>query len=268
MTYSRRGVFGLISAGMITIPALAETPQGMTEVVVDIKTPELFQYSHNAEKKQRPASLVKLMTVYLLLIAIREKRVSLNTTIVTSLEATKQEPTKVWLKEGEKFTVHEALCALVVKSANDVAYATAEFLAEGSHQQFVLMMNDQAKNLGMSDTHYLDASGLSDSLDQHSTAANTALLMSRIIQDFPFEYAIYFSRTEYYWRGKSYERNDRNRIFERTSIDGMKTGYTRKARFNVAASYYVSDGVHKVMVIMKAPSYRTRLTVMKKLIIV
>lgn len=270
--FTRREATSLLlaSSGGLLIPGHANaqpTKGNISERVVDVFDGiEIDRHNNKEREKRLPASLVKLMPIYELMLRLQDGRLTFNDTMIASKRAESQEPSKIGIRAGERITVHEAICALVVRSANDVAVVVAEHLGEGSHDRFIKMINERALSLGMWDTRFMDASGLHDSEDQYSTAKDITTLMSRMIQDMPFYYNTYFQRKEYYWKGEAYDRGDRNRLFKSLKIDGIKTGYTSTVGFNAAATYPLLDGGKRIVVVMQAKTARGRLSSMKSLI--
>lgn len=199
-----------------------------TSLVVDTKTGKVL-HSQNANAKIFPASLAKGMTLYMLFEALATGKLSLDHQFYVSKNATKALPSKLYLKEGEKIKVRDAVLALVVKSANDVAYVIGENIA-GSEQKFIKLMNQKAKQLGMHNTHFANASGWHDS-SQVSTAADMARLYIAIKRDFP-QYYHFCSKTNFIFKGK--QVNGHNRVLGNyPGATGGKTGFTNPAGFNL-----------------------------------
>lgn len=200
-------------------------------LVLDADTGEVL-YAKNAEAKGYPASLTKMMTLYLTFEALEAGRLKLDQPLPVSKRAASQPATKLGLKVGETITVEQAILALTVKSANDVATVIAEALA-GSEAKFAEMMTAKAHKLGMKSTTFRNASGLPDG-GQVSSAQDMATLGLALYRQFPQYYA-YFSAQKFKFRGQTvYSHNRMLKSYSGT--DGLKTGYTAASGFNIAVS--------------------------------
>lgn len=185
-----------------------------------------------------PASLTKLMTLYLAFEALRDRRISLETRITMTPQAASVEPVKLGLPPGSTLTVREAILSMVTLSANDVATALGEYLGGGSDARFAQMMTLRAHAIGMSHTVFRNASGL-PAPDQVTTARDIAVLARRIIVDFPDEYH-WFSTRRFLFRGRWIVSDD-NLLKIYPGADGMKTGYTYAAGHNLVTSAQHGD---------------------------
>ncbi len=209
--------------------------EGFASIVVDAKTGKTLQET-KADLPRHPASLTKIMTLYLLFEQIEAGRIKLDQKITISERAADQAPTKLDLDPGEKIEVEDAIKALVTRSANDVACAIAEAIA-GDEEAFAILMTRKARALGMKDTVFKNASGLPDK-EQITTARDLALL-GRAIQDrFPRLYR-FFSMKTFLWRGTQIANH--NRLISRAGVDGIKTGYTRASGFNLVTSVKLNN---------------------------
>jgi D-alanyl-D-alanine carboxypeptidase len=209
--------------------------EGFASIVVDAKTGKILQET-KADLPRHPASLTKIMTLYLLFEQIEAGRIKLDQKIMISERAADQAPTKLDLDAGEKIEVEDAIKALITRSANDVACAIAEAVA-GDEDTFALVMTRKARALGMKDTVFKNASGLPDK-EQVTTARDLALL-GRAIQDrFPRLYR-FFSMKTFLWRGTQIANH--NRLINRAGVDGIKTGYTRASGFNLVTSVKLNN---------------------------
>lgn len=202
-------------------------------------------YARNETALRHPASLTKMMTLYLLFEALRSHRISMDTQMPVSAHAAAQKPTKLYLRPGQSISVETAIRAIVIRSANDVAVVIAEALG-GTESHFAEMMTEKARQLGMKDTNYHNASGLPDPL-QITTAADLALLARHLAYDFP-QYFPYFSTTGFTYRGVYYPTHD-NLIGRYQGADGIKTGYTGASGFNLASSV-TRGGVNLIAIVM------------------
>ena len=233
--------------------ARAAAPAQMpAEFVVDVNSGKVL-HSHNENAERHPASLTKVMTLYLLFEQIEAGRLKLDSEIPISARAAAQSPSKLGLRPGSEIEVEEAIKALVTKSANDIAVAVAEAVG-GSEDRFAEMMTRKAHALGMSRTNYANASGLPNE-DQVTTARDQATL-ARAIQDrFP-KYYRYFSTRVFNYAGRSM-RNHNHLLGRVEGLDGIKTGYTGKAGFNLMTSVR-RDGHHVVGVVLGGRTARAR----------
>ena len=210
-------------------------------------------YASNATAPRYPASLTKMMTLYLLFEQLKQGKISLSSMITASEHAAEQHPTKLGLAVGELISVELAIEAIVVRSANDVAVAIAESLG-GSEPDFAAMMTREAHKLGMSETIFRNASGLPNP-GQTTTAHDLALLGRHLAYDFP-EYYHYFSTPSFTYQGRIYETHD-NLLSRFEGTDGIKTGYTNASGFNLVSSV-VREGKHIIGVVMGGRTARSR----------
>ena len=200
-------------------------------LVMDAKT-GLVLHAVNAHTLNYPASLTKLMTLYMVFDALRAGDWTLNTRIKASRKATRQPPSRLAVRYGETITINQAIRALIVKSANDVAVMVAEAYA-GSERKFALRMTAMARKIGMSRSTFRNASGLPHR-GQLSTAHDMALLARRLMTDFP-EYYGYFSETSFTFHGRTFPTHNKlMRSYE--GADGLKTGYIHASGFNLVLS--------------------------------
>jgi D-alanyl-D-alanine carboxypeptidase len=215
-------------------------------IVVDASTGAVLE-AVNADQPRHPASLTKLMTLYMTFEALRDRRISLNQTVPVSAHAASMEPTKLGLVPGTHLTVEEAILGLVTKSANDAASALGELLG-GSEDRFAQMMTLRARGLGMMHTTFENASGLPDP-DQWTTARDLAVLSRHLITDFPGYYR-YFSTPRFVWHRQVIYNHD-NMLKSYPGADGMKTGYTDASGHNLVTSA-VRGGVRLIGVVLGA----------------
>lgn len=200
-------------------------------LVMDARTGEVL-HARNADAVRYPASLTKMMTLYLLFESLENKKVTLKTSLPVSRRASQQPQTNISLKPGERIPVDTAIRALVVRSANDVAVVVAESLG-GSVENFATRMTRKAKALGMSNTVFKNPNGLPD-YSQHTTARDMAKLAVALRRDFP-QYYQYFSVRQFSWKRVSYYTH--NRVMMRyAGADGIKTGFINASGFNVVTS--------------------------------
>jgi D-alanyl-D-alanine carboxypeptidase len=220
----------LLAAG----PAQAAVPPAW--FVIDAESGQVLA-AQNADALHYPASLTKLMTLYLVFDGLQQKQLTLDQTFPVSRHAADQEPTKIGLRRGETISIRDLILALVTQSANDAAVVLGEGIA-GSEAAFAEHMSEQAKELGMTQTVFRNASGLPDRR-QVTTARDMARLARAIIRDFPDEYK-FFSVKRFHYRGRTFLNHDRL-IYRYQGADGMKTGFTNAARFNLVSSALRGD---------------------------
>jgi D-alanyl-D-alanine carboxypeptidase len=203
-----------------------------SSIVVDAATGRVLS-AVNPDEQRHPASLTKMMTLYMVFEAMRDRRISLHENVPVSAHAASMEPTKLDLLPTTRITVEEAILGIVTKSANDAASALGEMLGGGDEDRFAQMMTLRARALGMTHTMFRNASGLPDP-DQWSTARDMALLGRHLLQDFPVEYR-YFSTPAYRFHGRQIVGHD-NMLKSYLGTDGIKTGYTDASGFNMVTS--------------------------------
>jgi len=252
-------------AGTLTASAPAHANKetwfsGFSTIVVDAKTGEVIDAS-KADELRHPASLAKVMTLYLLFAEIEAGRLKLGSKLTASSDATKQPPSKLGLKAGESISVEDAIKAIITRSANDVAVLIAESVA-GDEESFARMMTQRARALGMTRTVFTNASGLPDA-DQVTTAREMALLGLAIQDRFPKLYP-YFATERFSWRGVAI--GNHNRLLGSVDgVDGIKTGYTRASGFNLISNVK-RGGRHIVAVVMGGKTGAARDAHMRDLI--
>ena len=226
------------------MPAGATDPDKDAALIEDGQTGKVL-YARNETALRHPASLTKMMTLYLLFDALRGRRITMDTPMPVSVHAAQQKPTKLSLRPGQTINVETAIRAIVIRSANDVAVVIAEALG-GTESHFAEMMTAKARQLGMKDTNYHNASGLPDPL-QITTATDLAILARHVAYDYP-QYFPYFGTAGFTYKGVYYPTHD-NLIGRYQGADGIKTGYTGASGFNLASSV-VRNGVHIVGIVM------------------
>jgi D-alanyl-D-alanine carboxypeptidase len=230
--------------GRVATSSTPTDPSKDAALIIDGTSGKVL-YARNQLEERHPASLTKMMTLYMLFDAIKKGQISLNSTIPISAHAASQKPTNLHLRSGDEINVDLAIKAIVVRSANDVAAAIAEALG-GTEGHFAEMMTAKARALGMRNTFYHNASGLPDDL-QITTAADLATLARHLAYDFP-QYYHYFSTPSFSFRGTEYPTHD-NLIGRYRGTDGIKTGYTGASGFNLVSSV-VRDNAHIIGVVM------------------
>lgn len=219
-----------------------------SSIVIDATTGDVLEQA-NPDAPRHPASLTKMMTLYMAFEALRDRRIDLTTLVPVSAHAASQEPTKLGLVPGVRITVDQAILGLVTKSANDAAAALGELLG-GSEDRFAQMMTLRARALGMNHTTLMNASGLPDP-DQWSTARDLAILARHLINDFPGYYR-YFSTPSFVWQRRVIFNHD-HMLQSYPGADGLKTGYTDASGHNLVTSA-VRGGVRLIGVVLGAAS--------------
>lgn len=221
-------------------------------IVVDANSGKVI-YASNADGRRYPASLTKMMTLYVLFEELNAGRMTKATRLEVSAHAASQAPSKLGLKTGESITVEDAIKALVTKSANDVAVVVSEAIG-GTEFAFARRMTETARRIGMKRTKFRNASGLPDP-GQVTTARDMATLGLRLQRDFPQWYP-YFAIRSFTFRGRTYRTH--NRLLGRVpGIDGIKTGYTRASGYNLTSSVR-RNGKHLVGVVLGGRTGRSR----------
>jgi D-alanyl-D-alanine carboxypeptidase len=253
MRWGERLLLGLVALTLIA--GLAPAPASARQeafILLDHATGGVLD-ARNADEPAYPASLTKMMTLYLTFRALEAGQITLDSRLHVSRRASSMPPTKLGLKPGSSIQVEDAVLGLVTKSANDAASVLAEGLG-GSEERFALLMTRTARGLGMTRTVFRNASGLPDA-EQRTTARDLARLATHLITDYP-QYYSYFSRRSFSYAGRSHGNHNRL-LFSYRGMDGLKTGYTRASGFNLAASA-VRGGRRLVAVVLGGPTARAR----------
>lgn len=238
------------------VPSLAER----ASLVIDADTGAVL-HAKNARLRSFPASLTKLMTVYLLFEAIEEGQITLKDKLRISAKAERQPPSKLGLRRGETISVRDVLLAIIVRSANDAAVVAAERLA-GSESAFARMMNAKAKTLCMSDTVFRNASGLPDP-QQATTARDLAILAQALHRQFP-QHDHFFSVRSFRYAGKTFHTYN-SFMTNYKGVHGLKTGFTNDAGYNLVTTAE-RDGRRLIGVILGERSRSRRKVRMAKLL--
>ncbi len=254
-----------LGAGGIGIRSLAVAALG--SLLLSLGTPAYAFYSsivldadsgsvvmqHDPDTLNYPASLTKMMTLYLTFEGLERGKLSMDQQFTVTAHAASQAPSKLGLRPGETLSLHDLVFSVITHSANDAAVVIAENIA-GSEPAFAQRMTAKARALGMSNTNFANASGLPNP-DNLTTPRDLATLALALYRNFPKEYA-WFSTEEYTFRGVSYA-NHNHLMASFRGMDGIKTGYIRASGFNLAASA-VRDGRRLVAVVMGGESAHSR----------
>lgn len=229
-------------------------------IVVDAQTGQVL-HDESADEPRHPASLTKIMTLYMLFEQLEAGRLRLDSQLPVSAFAASQPPTKLYVKTGKTVAVEDAIQALITRSANDVAVVVAEAIA-GSEPAFATLMTLKARSLGMSRTTYVNASGLP--ADEQITTARDQALLGRLIQAHFPNYYPYFSVVWFRYRGRNIH-NHNALLGQVEGVDGIKTGYTQASGYNLTASVQ-RGGKHIVAVVLGGKSNAKRDARMRELI--
>jgi len=260
--------FALILGNISFVKADGMDLNCKSAILVDAASGEVI-LEKNSHEKLPPASVTKVMTMLLIMDAVDSGKITLNdkVTISKQAESKSTEGTRLLLEAGEIRTVHELLLGIAVESANDACIAMAEYIA-GSEEEFVKLMNQKAKELGMNDTNFMNANGLH--IDGHVTSAHDIALMSRALIKHQkiFDYI-----SQYMVEVKVGKNNDVLRSLANKNkmvrfypdVDGIKTGYTRQAMYCISVSAK-KNNLRLISVIMGAPDVPTRTKEARKLL--
>ncbi|MDP1557644.1 MAG: D-alanyl-D-alanine carboxypeptidase family protein [Nitrosomonas sp.] len=227
----RKGSLVIAVLLLLCLVNQAQANPRYASIVIDADTGKALHESQ-ADASRYPASLTKMMTLYMLFQAIEQRKMMMDTRMLVSPHAASMPQTNISLRSGDTISVREAIPALIVRSANDVAAVVAEALGN-TEANFGRMMTDKARKLGMHSTTFRNASGLPNS-EQKTTARDMGTLSARLMKDFPQHYH-YFSTQSFRYKGTTY--NSHNRMVRNAhGVDGLKTGFIRASGFNIATS--------------------------------
>jgi D-alanyl-D-alanine carboxypeptidase len=241
IAWFRRAAIALVAVLCAASPAWANK---YASIVIDMETGQVL-HDRAADETRHPASLTKVMTLYLVFDAIKSGKLKLSDRLTVSKAASRAQPSKLGLKTGATIKVEDAIRALVTKSANDVAIVIAEKLGGGTEAKFVTKMNAKAKELGMNATTFRNASGLPDKR-QVNTARDMAKLAEAVYLDHKTRYN-YFALSSFTW-GKRKYLNHNELLRKVDGVDGIKTGFTNASGYNLMAS--AERGGRRVIAIM------------------
>ena len=258
----------LIIAGII-LPILSSAsslvpppPQikATSYILLDAQTNKVI-VEYEADERNPPASLTKIMTTYLVEQMIQRGVVERSEQVPVSIKAWKAEGSKMFIREGTEVDLMDLLRGVVIQSGNDASIALAEFVA-GDEASFAQMMNEQAEKLGMLNSNFLNSTGLPDE-GHYSSARDMALLTKDMIRRFPEHYQLYSERS---FKFNNIEQPNRNRLlrYDR-SVDGVKTGYTKAAGYCLVASAE-RNGMRLISVVMGAENDDSRVRESQKLL--
>lgn len=255
----RRGALSLVLVVAIAMtpnatPLVAQSSDNAryAAIVVDAESGEVL-FARHADSRRYPASITKVMTLYLAFEALSEGRVRPTDVLTVSPHAASQPPSKLGLAAGQTITLDDAMKATAVRSANDMAVAIAEHIG-GSEDRFTAQMTLKAQELGMTQTRYVNANGLPDAR-QLTSARDLAILARAVMRDYP-QYYRYFGLHDWAYNGRDY-RNTNGLLHNGLGYDGMKTGYTNASGYNLAASS-VRDGKRLITIVLGGRSTASR----------
>lgn len=249
----RIGGFFLFSVFFFGIQARAVAgPPPYSALVMEVETDRVL-YAQDPDELRHPASLTKMMTLYLLFEAVSRGQFGLQDTMVASAFAVSKPPSRLGLKPGDTLTVEEGILGLVTQSANDAATVIAETLG-GSEAMFADMMTQKARQLGMNNTVFRNAQGLPDP-DQWTTARDMYKLGKALIKNFPQFYP-YFATESFWFRDRSFH-NHNHLLGKCEGVDGIKTGFINSSGFNLVASSK-RNGVRLIGVVFGGPTHHRR----------
>lgn len=236
----------------LTVQAIPAAAAPYAAIVMDMRDGRVY-HARSADRRQHPASLTKMMTLYMTFEAIRDGRLGLDTRVRVSRHAARQPASKLYVKTGQRVRIRDMIRAAAIKSANDAAMVLAEAVG-GSQREFARMMTERARQIGMKNSTFKNPHGLTQA-GHLSTARDMAILARRLYFDFPQYYNI-FGRTEAVAAGKRiYTTNRLLRSYR--GAEGMKTGYTRAAGYNLVS--IAARGQERVIsVVMGGRSSKTR----------
>ena len=258
--FRRRFLAALVLGGVVLTPALGAPPpvaqssdnSRYASIVVDAASGEVL-FSRFADARRYPASITKVMTLYLVFEALESGKVKLTDNLTVSPRAASQPPSKLGLAAGQSISLDDAMKATAVRSANDMAVVLAEHIG-GSEAQFTARMTAKAKELGMDHTRFTTANGLPDTR-QATTARDLSILSRAVMRDYP-QYYRYLGLHDWYYNGRDY-RNTNGLLATNRGYDGIKTGFTNASGYNLAASS-VRDGKRIITIVMGGRSTASR----------
>lgn len=249
-------IFVFLSSFILISEAQANTdlaPQSKSAVLIDAQSGQTL-FKKNEQEKFALASVTKIMTLLLIMEALEQGKIRLDEEITASPEACRMGGSQIWLEPGEKMKIEDLIISIAIASANDSSYVLAEYIG-GSHDKFVKMMNDKAKELKMNNTNFVNCTGL-DAEGHYSSAEDIALMSRELVKhEQIFKWT---SLYQYYLRnGESWLVNTNKLVRFYDGCDGLKTGSTNQAGFCLSATAF-RDNMRLIAVVMKAPSSKIR----------
>lgn len=252
--YNEQRTYKTAESSVETTAAPVFNFQSAAQILMEANTGEVL-YANNENERLLPASVTKIMTILLVMDKIDSGSLRYTDTITCSAAASKMGGSQIWFKEGETLTVDEALKCICVVSANDVCYAMAEHIA-GSNENFVQMMNNKAKELGMENTHFMNVHGIDE--EGHYTTAKDIAIMSRELITKHKDITKYTTIWMDSIRNGQFGLSNTNKLLKTyKGLTGLKTGSTSKAMFNLSATA-TRDNLDLIAVVLKAPTSAIR----------
>ncbi|MDH5327012.1 MAG: D-alanyl-D-alanine carboxypeptidase [Gammaproteobacteria bacterium] len=252
----------LSSQALLAAPLVPNPPKVKAEgfILMDFNSDQVL-VDKNADVRMEPASLTKIMSSYIISQQLKNGSISLTDNVTVSEKAWKMKGSRMFIEVGKKISVEDLLKGIIVQSGNDATIALAEFIA-GSEESFVSLMNQTAEALGLSDTHFANATGLPH--EQHySTPRDLALLGKSLIRDFPEHYE-WYSIKEYKFNNIK-QKNRNTLLWKNDDVDGIKTGHTESAGYCLVASAKRKD-MRLISVVLGTGSQDARSTESNKLL--
>lgn len=243
----------VVAAQAIPIPAPPQL-NAKSYVLMDADSGQVIAAS-NPNMHSEPASLTKLMTAYVVFHALKDGVIHLDEPVTISAKAWRMGGSRMFINVGSQVSVENLLQGLIVQSGNDAAVALAEKVG-GTEDTFVELMNQYAQKLGLKNTHYVDASGLTNDPNHYVSALDLAMLSRAIIREFPDYYRRFFAEKQFTW-DKISQLNRVSLLFTDPSVDGLKTGYTDMAGYCMVVSA-LRNGMRLIAVVMGTPSEKAR----------
>ncbi len=241
--------------GVNSAPLITPAPPVVNSkayILIDVNSGKILA-EKNSEERMPPASLTKMMTLYVISNALRNQQIHLDDNVRISQDAWKTGGSRMFIKEGQQVSVKDLLKGIIVDSGNDACVAMAEHLG-GSENGFTDIMNQQAKNLGMNNSHFTDSTGLPNP-EHYTTAKDLAILGRALVNDFP-QYYHWYKQKWFTYNG--IRQPNRNRLLWRDSqVDGLKTGHTNEAGFCLVASAK-RDNMRLLSVVLNSPNDTVR----------
>ena len=252
-------IFPILSSASSLVPPAPQI-KATSYILLDAQTNKVI-VEYEADERNPPASLTKIMTTYLVEQMIQRGVVERSEQVPVSIKAWKAEGSKMFIREGTEVDLMDLLRGVVIQSGNDASIALAEFVA-GDEASFAQMMNEQAEKLGMLNSNFLNSTGLPNE-GHYSSARDMALLTKDMIKRFPEHYQLYSERS---FKFNNIEQPNRNRLlrYDR-SVDGVKTGYTKAAGYCLVASAE-RNGMRLISVVMGAENDDSRVRESQKLL--
>lgn len=255
------GISGLALADSLPMPGNSSKPlrvpsppriDATSYILVDADSGKVIA-EKNADKPLPPASLTKIMTMYVASQALADGRTNLNDVVTVSTKAWKMGGSRMFIQQGKQVSVKELVKGVIITSGNDASVALAEHIA-GGEDAFVDIMNQQAENLGMTNSHFTDVSGIGG--ENHiSSARDMAIVARAVIKEFPQFYPWYSMKSLTY--NGIHQSNRNNLLWRDKTVDGLKTGHTSSAGYCLVASAK-RDGMRLISVVMGAPTTQER----------